>query len=61
MIVTTTETIPGYRRTRTLGQVFGVVVRSRGWAAISSPDCARSSAARSTNIPNFSKKPAARP
>jgi uncharacterized protein YbjQ (UPF0145 family) len=30
MIVTTTENIPGYRRTRTLGQVFGVVVRSRG-------------------------------
>jgi uncharacterized protein YbjQ (UPF0145 family) len=30
MIVTTTENIPGNRRTRTLGQVFGVVVRSRG-------------------------------
>jgi uncharacterized protein YbjQ (UPF0145 family) len=30
MIVTTTETIPGYRRAKTLGQVFGVVVRSRG-------------------------------
>jgi len=30
MIVTTTENIPGFRRTRTLGQVFGVVVRSRG-------------------------------
>lgn len=30
MLVATTETIPGYRRTRTLGQVFGVVVRSRG-------------------------------
>src|SRR5882724_2212345 len=30
MLVTTTETIPGYRRTKTLGQVFGVVVRSRG-------------------------------
>ena len=30
MIVTTTENIPGARRTRTLGQVFGVVVRSRG-------------------------------
>ena len=30
MLVTTTETIPGYKRSRTLGQVFGVVVRSRG-------------------------------
>lgn len=30
MIVTTTETIPGYKRTKTLGQCFGVVVRSRG-------------------------------
>src|SRR6478736_9577004 len=30
MLVTTTETIPGMRRVRTLGQVFGVVVRSRG-------------------------------
>jgi uncharacterized protein YbjQ (UPF0145 family) len=30
MLVTTTENIPGMRRTKTLGQVFGVVVRSRG-------------------------------
>jgi uncharacterized protein YbjQ (UPF0145 family) len=30
MIVTTTENIPGMRRAKTLGQVFGVVVRSRG-------------------------------
>lgn len=30
MLVVTTETIPGTRRTKTLGQVFGVVVRSRG-------------------------------
>ena len=30
MLVATTETVPGYRRTRTLGQCFGVVVRSRG-------------------------------
>ena len=30
MLVTTTENVPGYRRARTLGQVFGVVVRSRG-------------------------------
>ena len=30
MLVTTTENVPGYRRIRTLGQVFGVVVRSRG-------------------------------
>ena len=30
MLVTTTENIPGYKRSRTLGQVFGVVVRSRG-------------------------------
>ena len=28
MIVTTTETIPGFRRAKTLGQVFGVVVRT---------------------------------
>jgi uncharacterized protein YbjQ (UPF0145 family) len=30
MLVTTTENVPGYRRIKTLGQVFGVVVRSRG-------------------------------
>jgi uncharacterized protein YbjQ (UPF0145 family) len=30
MIVTTTENIPGYRRAKTLGQTFGVVVRARG-------------------------------
>jgi len=30
MIVVTTETIAGYRVQQTLGQVFGVVVRSRG-------------------------------
>ena len=30
MLVTTTENVPGYRRTETLGQCFGVVVRSRG-------------------------------
>jgi len=30
MLVATTENIAGYRVTQTLGQVFGVVVRSRG-------------------------------
>jgi uncharacterized protein YbjQ (UPF0145 family) len=30
MIVATTENLTGYRVTETLGQVFGVVVRSRG-------------------------------
>lgn len=30
MLVVTTENIPGFRRTKTLGQVFGLVVRSRG-------------------------------
>jgi uncharacterized protein YbjQ (UPF0145 family) len=30
MIVVTTETIAGHRVTRSLGQCFGVVVRSRG-------------------------------
>jgi uncharacterized protein YbjQ (UPF0145 family) len=30
MLVATTETVPGFRRTKTLGQVFGLVVRSRG-------------------------------
>jgi uncharacterized protein YbjQ (UPF0145 family) len=30
MIVATTEALPGYRVTEVLGQVFGVVVRSRG-------------------------------
>ena len=30
MIVATTENVAGYRTTKTLGQVFGVVVRSRG-------------------------------
>ena len=32
MIVATTENIAGYRVVETLGQVFGVVVRSRGIA-----------------------------
>ncbi len=30
MLVVTTENISGYRVTRVMGQVFGVVVRSRG-------------------------------
>lgn len=30
MLVTTTETVSGHDRKATLGQVFGVVVRSRG-------------------------------
>jgi uncharacterized protein YbjQ (UPF0145 family) len=30
MIVATTETVAGHRVTATLGQCFGVVVRSRG-------------------------------
>jgi len=30
MIIATTETIAGHRTVTTLGQVFGVVVRSRG-------------------------------
>ena len=30
MLVTTTENVPGHIVTATLGQVFGVVVRSRG-------------------------------
>ena len=32
MLITTTENIPGYRVTEVKGQVFGVVVRSRGLA-----------------------------
>jgi uncharacterized protein YbjQ (UPF0145 family) len=30
MLVTTTENVPGHAVSKTLGQVFGVVVRSRG-------------------------------
>src|ERR1700744_5435388 len=30
MLVVTTERVPGYRTAKTLGQCFGVVVRSRG-------------------------------
>src|SRR3954470_10638600 len=30
MLVTTTENVPGHTVSKTLGQVFGVVVRSRG-------------------------------
>lgn len=30
MIVTTTENVAGHRTVETLGQVFGVIVRSRG-------------------------------
>jgi len=32
MLVTTTENVPGYRVLEVKGQVFGVVVRSRGLA-----------------------------
>jgi len=32
MLIVTTENIPGYRVTEVKGQVFGVVVRSRGLA-----------------------------
>ena len=32
MLVSTTENVAGYRATETIGQVFGVVVRSRGLA-----------------------------
>ena len=32
MLVSTTENVAGYRTVETLGQVFGVVVRSRGLA-----------------------------
>ncbi len=30
MLVATTENVPGFRRKETLGQCFGVIVRSRG-------------------------------
>ena len=30
MLVTTTERVPGYRVKETIGEVFGIVVRSRG-------------------------------
>jgi uncharacterized protein YbjQ (UPF0145 family) len=30
MLIATTENVPGYRRVKTLGQCFGLVVRSRG-------------------------------
>jgi uncharacterized protein YbjQ (UPF0145 family) len=30
MLVVTTENVPGYHRRQTLGQVYGVIVRSRG-------------------------------
>jgi len=30
MLIATTETVPGTRRVKTLGQCFGLVVRSRG-------------------------------
>lgn len=30
MLVVTTEAVPGYRVVKTLGEAFGVVVRSRG-------------------------------
>ncbi|MGC9954322.1 MAG: YbjQ family protein [Rhizomicrobium sp.] len=32
MLVTTTENVPGYRRAKTFGQCFGLVVRLRGIA-----------------------------
>ena len=32
MLVATTENVAGYRTVETIGQVFGVVVRSRGLA-----------------------------
>jgi hypothetical protein len=52
MLVTTTENIPGYRTTHTMGR-SGVVVRAAALRAISWPPCARSSGARSRNIPRW--------
>jgi uncharacterized protein YbjQ (UPF0145 family) len=40
MLVTTTENLAGYRVTQSLGQVFGVVVRSRGLAGNFAGGCA---------------------
>ena len=47
MIVTTTENVAGHRTVEALGQVFGVVVRSRSIGGNLAGRSARSAAARS--------------
>jgi len=60
MLVATTENVPGYRRAKTYGQVFGLVVRSRGIGGniIAS---LRTIVGGSTNTPSSWKRRAARP
>jgi uncharacterized protein YbjQ (UPF0145 family) len=57
MIVTTTENVAGHRTIEALGQVFGVVVRSRSIGGNLAAAIDRSAAARSRNIPPSSRKP----
>ena len=63
MIVSTAPFIAGHRVVETKGQTFGLVVRSRGFSATSSPASGRSSAARSTSTraPRGHPPPGARP
>ena len=56
MLVVTTESVPGYRVRDVKDQVFGVVVRSRGLGGNIMAGLARSSAARSPNTRNFSRR-----
>ena len=60
MLVATTDTVAGHRVRQTLGQCFGVTVRSRGIGGnIMAGLRTASSAARSPSIARCSRKPAA--
>lgn len=61
MIVATTENISGYKTVKTLGQCFGVVVRSRGLGGNIMAGLRSIVGGRSTNTRSFWNRRGARP
>ena len=59
MIVTTTENIAGHRTVQTLGQCFGVVVRSRGLGGNLMAGLGTIVGGEITNTPSSSRRRAA--
>ena len=59
MLVVTTENVAGHRIRETKGQVFGVVVRSRGLGGNIMAGLRSLGAVRSSNTPRCSRKPGA--
>jgi uncharacterized protein YbjQ (UPF0145 family) len=56
VLVVTTENVPGHRVREVKGQVFGVVVRSRGLGGNIMAGCAQSSAAKLPSTHNCSRR-----